>query len=106
MRGSVRVQNNAELCLAESLDWGVLAPGGVDNEFLQNNEDCRPCDCPSGLCWGYGLCRVPVVRKAPSGRDCHRNCAVGCRGTTNYECTACTGPELKGRCIDRCPENA
>lgn len=104
----MRIQRNPELCLADALDWDVLAP---DPEFLAERNisdnkwvgECARCSCP--LCWGPVACRRPaaMLSPAPQRRPCHRNCAVGCKGTSSQDCHRCLGPEVNGDCVDKCP---
>lgn len=125
-RGAVRIEKNPNLCHADTVDWGRIAPHAVDGHYIQDNRDpaeCSPCPdyCPQGtggsrLCWSRERCQ----KVCPPGCDrnqttcddergdrcCDPKCLGGCAGSSGRGlsmCTACLHYTYGNGCVTTCP---
>lgn len=126
-RGAVRIEKNPNLCHADTVDWGRIAPQAVDGHYIQDNRDpaeCAPCpeNCPvkeSGgtrLCWGRERCQKvcpPACERNRTTCDderlercCDPKCLGGCAGSSGRGlsiCTACLHYTYGNSCVMSCP---
>ncbi|KAK7075324.1 Insulin-like growth factor 1 receptor, partial [Halocaridina rubra] len=114
LRGSVRIQNNFNLCYISTVDWSLITSNevaGMDNVFKRNNDyTCPPCNTSEcHRCWGSSKCQKmcpPECRGGctSKGECCHEFCIGGCYEPHNSSaCFACRNVSYKGDCVNACP---
>ncbi|EEB18223.1 Insulin receptor precursor, putative [Pediculus humanus corporis] len=122
LRGSVRFDENSNLCFVDTIDWDWIAPQGAKEHFIGDNrpiEECLKCPisvnnekCPlssSGepLCWNKEHCQKDFrdCVKDENGECCHESCLGGCSGKLSKDCYVCKNVVFKNDCTQECPEN-
>uniref|UniRef100_A0A8B9PWB2 Tyrosine-protein kinase receptor n=1 Tax=Apteryx owenii TaxID=8824 RepID=A0A8B9PWB2_APTOW len=129
LRGSVRIERNQELCHISTIDWGLLLPDAVDNNYIVGNKLVEECAdvCPGILdvekpcvqtsvngqldyrCWTSSYCQKVCPCGAGSactaaGECCHAECLGGCgRPRDSRACVACRHFHFNGHCLPSCP---
>ncbi|XP_050666756.1 insulin-like receptor [Leptidea sinapis] len=118
-RGAVRIQNNDQLCYANSVDWSKIVAEGTQNNIIRANYDTRLCglcpnaqsrmedhrqlhlQCPADssgrlLCWDDRHCQKKDCPTSCGGRACfangtccHSTCLGGCDGPLPSDCHVC-----------------
>nr|XP_022328364.1 epidermal growth factor receptor-like isoform X1 [Crassostrea virginica] len=126
-RGRVLFMQNPLLNFVNTIAWNVIVPG-IENpvtygQSAYNTTSVELCDpkCEQGnqrFCWGKGpnMCQIgvfhfPVCDELCPGRCydstivgcCHPECAVGCTGPSNTECTMCKYFKSNNMCVSSCP---
>ncbi|XP_045102910.1 insulin receptor-like isoform X2 [Portunus trituberculatus] len=118
LRGSVRIQNNINLCYVHTVNWDALMNASNDNVLTNNIEPlCKNC-CPScsavqsqeqhcQYCWSsiksQQICRQCDHGCTASGKCCHPQCAGGCLAPVNNRaCIACRNFNTGDRCVETC----
>nr|CAB3265276.1 insulin receptor [Phallusia mammillata] len=128
-RGTVRIQNNGNLCYLKTIDWALLGKYYKNTEIkntdvLDNKQDCidqcskteKKClfedknSIRRPYCWGLGLCQArPCPHDCPNACNqtscvCHPQCLGGCYSSNNASsCFACQKYYFEGTCVDECP---
>ncbi|XP_013383048.1 epidermal growth factor receptor isoform X1 [Lingula anatina] len=120
MAGDVYFSKNPLLCYENTVVWnGKIVTGEGSQVFVDDDAKGRSCgschrSC-EGHCWGAGpnMCQR-IIKCAPqcdgscygSGpvECCHYQCAGGCTGPTNKNCTACRHFLDDGACVPYCPQ--
>ncbi|XP_063875014.1 insulin receptor-like isoform X2 [Scylla paramamosain] len=118
LRGSVRIQNNINLCYVHTVSWDALMNSSSDNVLTDNIEPlCKNC-CPScstrqsqeqhcQYCWSstksQQICSECDHGCMASGKCCHPQCAGGCLAPGNDRaCIACRNFNTGDRCVKTC----
>lgn len=131
-RGAVRIEKNPNLCHADTVDWGRIAPHAADGHYIVDNRDpseCAPCPehCPlrdartasnSRLCWNRERCQKvcppacdrnhTTCDNEAATRCCDPKCLGGCGAGSERElsvCTACLHYTYENGCVNTCPPN-
>ncbi|XP_045769194.1 insulin receptor-like isoform X2 [Maniola jurtina] len=122
-RGAVRIQNNDQLCYANTIDWSRISPE-AENNIIRSNYDTRLCglcpnaqsrmedhrqiqfQCPADftgrlLCWDDKHCQKKDCPTKCNGRACmadgkccHHTCLGGCDGPSPSDCHVCANFSL------------
>uniref|UniRef100_A0A3P9HJ73 Tyrosine-protein kinase receptor n=1 Tax=Oryzias latipes TaxID=8090 RepID=A0A3P9HJ73_ORYLA len=128
-RGSVRIEENSDLCYLSTLDWSKILDSVEDN-FIVGNKDERECGdlcpgtaegrtiCPQttingqykARCWSQKHCQRTCLDKCKHGacnsrgQCCHDQCLGSCREPGNASsCVACRNLQHGNTCVDKCP---
>ncbi|KAF6734817.1 Insulin receptor [Oryzias melastigma] len=128
-RGSVRIEENSDLCYLSTLDWSKILDSVEDN-FIVGNKDERECGdlcpgtaegrtiCPQttingrykARCWSQKHCQRTCLDKCKHGacnsrgQCCHDQCLGSCSEPGNASsCVACRNLQHGNTCVDKCP---
>lgn len=81
--GKITIEENKDLCFADTMDWTKINMTTLDSITIRNNADSKECR------------RLGLI--------CHNQCAKhGCWGPGPDECLACINYKLDDFCVDNC----
>ncbi|XP_068239141.1 insulin-like growth factor 1 receptor [Palaemon carinicauda] len=115
MRGSVRIQENYNLCNVDTIDWSAITEREItENVFKNNNEIiCNRCNsakkCSRDHCWSSSQCQQFCSPECGNrscisyDQCCHELCVGGCtKPDDSGACIACRNVSLLNMCLGRC----
>lgn len=115
MRGSVRIQENYNLCNADTIDWSAITEREItENVFKNNNEIiCNRCNsakkCPRDNCWSGSRCQRFCSPECGNrscvtyDQCCHQLCVGGCTKPDDAgACVACRNVSFLNMCLGKC----
>nr|XP_043068213.1 insulin-like receptor [Drosophila bipectinata] len=130
--GLVRIEKNANLCYANTVDWlSIMAENATASDFTVLNGDLSSCEaCPvksrsddtgisckqypnkKSYCWNSNSCQTICPERCrdnciDENTCCSKACLGGCvrDSNGNENCIRCRHVSVNNTCVDSCPSN-
>ncbi|XP_028261216.1 receptor tyrosine-protein kinase erbB-3a isoform X2 [Parambassis ranga] len=119
LEGGVKIIQNKNLSYAPQVNWLDILKDGTAHVMIEENGSEKPCNraCGDVPCWGPGNDTCQILTKTVCalqcngrcfGRNpsecCHSECAGGCTGPLDTDCSACRNFNNSGSCVPQCPQ--